>query len=279
MNGTTSRMDKDESFKTIAALAGSIVSRRDSKHELTAIPIWDSQQLPAVFVRETDRDIPDRVVSWYEGSERRPVLQRDLTANERGALVRRQRDLMVALAASGRRDDRCAAAVTMMLSGFPAMNRYDDETSVALTNCYLDVVREKPPWAIIEACRRVRSNHAGLNPAFCPSEPEFSFVVQRLVEPYQRMLRKVDDIIGAVAQVEPPKLSREEIEAKLGRKLGTPTSADKGYTARVEADLADVEADLADRKVAKLAKVRISASHQAEASASAAPPAGRWTLT
>ena len=163
-----------------------------------ARPIAKADDVPPLFMRDVDRDIPDRAVCWYEGSERTPALRRALTEAERHSLEFRASGLRNALAPyEDRHKDTLAAAIAGMLAGFPAMARHDDETAVALTWGYLCILRDRPPWAIARACEMVRAGRAGLNPSFCPSEPEFNLLVGRVTAEYAERLRKTEAMLRA----------------------------------------------------------------------------------
>jgi hypothetical protein len=103
------------------------------------------------------------------------------------------------------------------------MQRHDRVAALGMAAAYLWTVRERPPWAIESGCNLLRVGEAALNRSFCPSEREFSDVVKRLVAPYVDALRRVRLLLSAVVRPpDPPKLSQEEIEAKLGRRISAP---------------------------------------------------------
>jgi len=78
----------------------------------------------------------------------------------------------------------------------------------------------------VKACQMVRLGTAGLNPAYCPSEPEFNILIGRLIDPYVDALRRTECLMTAkIDAPSPPKPTREEIEAKLGRPLGSRASS------------------------------------------------------
>jgi hypothetical protein len=187
--------------RKIGDLAASIASQCTLRREPAPAPILDSKQLPKFFVREVDRDIPDRVVAWYENGQEliTPNLRRALTAGERATLSQRRDELETALAApvTGRHGDRCATAVSGMLSAFPLMARLDMESAVATVGGYLHTVRNYPPWAVIKASEQVRTGMAGLNTSFCPSEPDFCELVRKIVAPYELQLHKTEALLSA----------------------------------------------------------------------------------
>jgi hypothetical protein len=236
--------------RKIGNLAVSLASQLNSARELASIPIEDSSQVPAVFVRETDRDIPDQVVSWYEGiADPTPVLIRGLREDERAVLQRRRRDLLMALAApaDGRHGDRCAAAVAAMLAGFPAMSRHDIKAATAMVAGYLSIVGDRPPWAIIEACSKVRCGEAGIDRNFCPSEAAFCTVVRSIATPYELQLRKTKALLdaqflakpGRKALTYPPRgipirLTRDELERQRAEEFLDRCKAEVRATATPE---------------------------------------------
>lgn len=232
-------MDRQKPPAKIGNLAVSIASQLslaplNSAH-VAIVPIEDGAQVPAAFVRETDRDIPSQVVGWYEGiADPVPVLRRTLREEERTALERRRRDLLMALAApaDGRHGNRCAGALAAMLASFPAMSRHDRKTATAMVAGYLSIVADRPPWAIVEACRRVRSDDAGISRDFCPSEAALCAVVREIVAPYELQLHKTKVLLEAkpTAPITP--------SAALPAPRRPPAQIEPGYTRRALADLA-----------------------------------------
>ena len=195
-------------------------------------PIIRVDALPARYTPETDREIALRVVGYYEGglSEFRgvPVLRRALTEIERGALEKRASDLRQALAPVPDDAPRPLAvkdAMMGMLGAFQSMQRHDDMVAAGIVASYLEnpAVVTAPPWAVIEACKKVRTGKAGLNPSFCPSEPEFAAVVEREIQPYCARLGEMTALLTARVDSPMPAHQRPtaaEIEAKLGRTVG-----------------------------------------------------------
>src|ERR1700722_10295637 len=84
-----------------------------------------------------------------------------------------------------------------------------------------EMTRSQPHWAIVKVCRMVRLGKAGLPPAYCPTEAEFNLLIDREVAYYERALAKALKVLDAkVRPPDPPKPTRAEIEAKLGRPIG-----------------------------------------------------------
>jgi hypothetical protein len=213
---------------SIGKLAETVASRATTSTsravERQPTPILDRENLPSAYCPETDGETRKLVVFWSGTGEDRgsPTLRRGLAVSERQALERRSYELRCALERwPNESQDDLLAAVSGMLGAFPAMQRYDREAAATMATSYLWTCRDQPHWAIVEACERVRAKRAGLNPSFCPSEPEFMGVVQGIVAPYRRMLGETVAMLRApVAPPEPERLTREEIEARLGRPVG-----------------------------------------------------------
>jgi hypothetical protein len=229
-------MNEETGARKIGEVAASVASQCNLPREPDPSPILYPEQVPAAFICETDRNIPDRVVSWYQGfANPTPILRRALMPDERAALVRRRRDLMAATMPppNGHFDDNCAIAVMRMLGAFPQSHRHNDENAIVIARGYLWVVREKPPWAIIAACRAVRLGMSGLNMSFCPSEPEFHAVVAKIVAPYEAQLRKIDLIVRATVTVDNGRFARKAATPEAARQI-----SDGKYAERALADLA-----------------------------------------
>ena len=127
------------------------------------------------------------------------VLRRPFNDVERSALEKRVWSLKCAVAPPQEEHrDSLLAAIVGMLGAFPAMQRYDELTGLALAAAYLWSARERPPWAILKACHMVRSGTAGLNRAFCPSEPEFNAVAERCASAWVDALRRAKELLRGV---------------------------------------------------------------------------------
>ena len=174
------------------------------------VPTIRERDLPALFVPEVDRELP-RLVMWWEeggaGSEeygeraRRgtAVLRRPFTDAERSALEERAWSLSCAVAPPREEDqDSLLAAIAGMLGAFPAMQRYDELTGLALAAAYLWSARERPPWAILKACDMVRSGTTELKRAFCPSEPEFNAIAARCADAWVDVLRRTKELLAGI---------------------------------------------------------------------------------
>jgi hypothetical protein len=217
----------------VDSLRFSLNSRGERRNEIA--PIADADRLPELRSPEVTR--VERFVQWTD-SAGQLTLPPPLGDETRSRLTTRAHDLERAIAPCREEHrDRLLGAIAGMLGAFPTMQRHDRVAALGMAAAYLWTVRERPPWAIVNGCNLVRVGQAGLNRSFCPSEPEFSDIVKRLVAPYVDALRRVRLLLSAaVRPPDPPKLSREEIEAKLGRRIGAPPT-DEHYMARALSDL------------------------------------------
>jgi hypothetical protein len=212
------------------------------------VPITREDQLPAPVNLETDRTIPDRVLMWT-GSNGEAELRRSLTLDERTKLERRDSELRSALAPWPPSSREVLETEVSLMLNFPANRGLDETAAMGFVAHYLQLTRSRPHWAIVKACRMVRLGKAGLPPAYCPTEPEFNQLIDREVAYYERALAKARKVLDAkVRPPDPPKPTRAEIEAKLGRPIGEAkaeakapvrsTVDDGNHAARVMADIA-----------------------------------------
>jgi hypothetical protein len=126
-----------------------------------------------------------------------------------------------------------------MLGAFPAMQRYDDLTALAIAAAYLWSARERPHWATLKACDMVRSGSAGLNRAFCPSEPEFNAIAERCADAYVSALRRAEELLAGVdAQTRAKQLLAGKAPRSSPPAPAKPKDqGDGGHAARALADL------------------------------------------
>jgi hypothetical protein len=206
-------------------LADSLSTKSSLNAEQQMLPVLHERDLPPLYVPEVDRNLHSLVEFW-EGGARvgagTPMLRRPFTESEQSLLERRFWDLQRATAPweHGQRES-LLKVISGMLGSFPAMQRFDQHAAFSIANSYLTAARQQPHWAIIKAVEQVRSGTAGINPSYAPSEAEFLIVTTRLVEPYIAALKRAERLLEAKVQPPPPpKLTREELEAKLGRPLG-----------------------------------------------------------
>ena len=218
-------------------------------YELAEPPTrYDASNLPAEIDRVADIDIPRRVWSALiiDGVPREIV--RPLTLDERCALEVRVARLAPAMRPFSELDaDSVAQALADMYSSFPSMRhagadalgRVDTAMRVALVNF--------PAWAIEEACRSIQVNgyercedgRCWIEKNWPPSDAGIVVVVERIVKRRADALKQAKDLLAAPVEprIEQRRLTREEIEAKIGRKLTVP-GGDGKHMERVNAELA-----------------------------------------
>jgi hypothetical protein len=195
-------------MERLGTLAASLATRSDlaasARPVRAVIPTTRERDLPPLFVPEIDRELPRLVMFWEGGSasgesKGMAVLRRPFTDVERTALEERVWSLTCAVAPPQEADrDTLLEAISGMLGAFPAMQRHDDLTAMAIAAGYLWTARERPPWAILKACGLVRSGAAGLNRAFCPSEPEFNAIAERCTAAWVDALRRTKELLAGI---------------------------------------------------------------------------------
>lgn len=239
-----------ERLATVVSSITPSISQPSRQPMADIVPIKSAGELPTLFDREADRVIPDRVLAWI-GSDGVAEIRRPLTDAERAALERRASDLHRALVPWSNADRRqLEGELALMLGGFATMQRLDEIAAKGLVAQYLQLTRDRPFWAVVQVCRKIRIGDAGLPTQYCPNEAEFNSVLRRVVSPYERQLLQARRVLEAKVQPPPPlKLTRTELEAKLGRPLpqtvasnevkSTPMPIGDGkHAERVLADLA-----------------------------------------
>jgi hypothetical protein len=221
-----------------------LVSRLPVKASANQIvPISDYANLPARFDREADREIERRVVCAYDVNGNHPELRRALTVDERSTLERRAVELQRATASPPESTKR---KLTDALLGILPQG-LDEETSFGIAAAYFETVGKYPPWAIVEACLRIRRGEAKSEPGQT-LEQTLNITIRDLVASFSKQLDRTQQLLAApVAALPARRPTQAEIEAKLGRSLGYPPSGrlasippspgDGKYAQRVAADL------------------------------------------
>lgn len=218
---------------------------------------FDASNLPAVVDRVTDLEIPQRVwANWIPAHGDR-ALVRALTDAERHALEARAGALRPALDGFARPadDDRVAAAISAMFGSYRSM-RQQGADAIALVDSTMRALAQFPAWAIEAGCLSIqtdgyeveRDGECHRERHWPPSDAEVVVVVRRLVKARRDALENAERLLAApVAPPEPEVVrpSKEEVEARLGRKIGggkqvvLPLSADQDYYGPVYQDRND----------------------------------------
>src|SRR5262249_24810328 len=131
----------------------------DARVAKQIVPTTREDRLPAIHVREIDRDLHCEVMFW-EGAGvggGAPVLRRPFKDAERALLERRAWELHCAVAPwENRNRDTLLQAISGMLGAFPMMQRFDQHAALGIAASYLMMARQQPHWAIMKACEMVR---------------------------------------------------------------------------------------------------------------------------
>jgi hypothetical protein len=208
------------------------------------IPVLYEDRLPPLFVQAVDRGIRDRVVLFWENGGVDvgvPVLRGPLPDADKTSLELRATELRNALMPWPETSrDVLVDDISRMLGAFTANQKYDADTALMMAMSYLWTVRQRPHWAISKGCRMVRAGTAGLNPSYCPSEPEFNQLIGGLVADYERRLAATERLLAAKVEWRRARsASRQPQPIATSRQpepIATPV-CDGNHAARAMADL------------------------------------------
>jgi hypothetical protein len=178
--------------------------------------------LPADRSTATRPAIVDRLVDfdmrrlWRELDTwgKPTAIARALTADERSAIERRRRDLLIGTAPfTDAEESTAVAAMSRMLGGFRSLRHEDDESVVAALHALRYVLSPFPIWAIEAGCLAIARGEAvigdeSLNRKFPPNDSEIYAVVKQIVKPYLQAITDAEwlltaPIITKVARREP----------------------------------------------------------------------------
>lgn len=176
---------------------------------------------PPLLDRTTDYEIPARVWSNWKPEFGPRSLRRELTRDERAAVALRAEAIGCAMVPfTSAESDLVDGAIHGLLAGFRS-GRPGLEGAEAMAEVTKAVLRKFPAWAIVAGCQKiVRGEIEGLSRDWAPSDRAIHDVVADIVRPYQQVLDNARALLAApVEPPEPPRLTREEIEAKLGRSV------------------------------------------------------------
>ncbi len=198
------------------------------------------KDLPSPFLRLTDRDIADRVVSFRNVAGQPAELRRALTDPERTALERRAAELRaaLALAPAASRDRIVDALLSIQPAGF------DYETSVAAATAYLRNLEDRtadyahfrlPEWAIMEACRQICT--AGVRAETGTTlEQTLHITIRALLATFEKRLGEIEGLLGAKVDTAPSRAPSGHL-APIA-----PPRGDGRHAQRVAADLEERKA-------------------------------------
>lgn len=182
------------------ASAGTRKSRRESG------PPAVRGSLPAVFVMQTDRTIPDSTWAGFTASGERRKLRRPLTPEERRLLEWRVASLRPHLAGFARPGDEDAVieALAGMFGSFSSMRDVEGAAVSRLASTMV-LLEEFPAWGIIETCASIRMRgYTTLKDGvpiterrWPPSDPDLHHAVAAHVQPRAMALRNAEQLLAA----------------------------------------------------------------------------------
>lgn len=179
----------------------------------------DENGLPILFDRACDRDLPDKLMCDRDVAGRVRQIRRPMAPAERSIVEARACALETALTPFADRDqDQVTADLAAMLSGFRYMRQEGDAADAAI-EVTIAVLREFPAWAISRACASIVRER--IERRYAPNDTETLDAVRAIVRPYRQAAEQARALLDAKVEVPaPPRPSRAEIEAKLGRPTG-----------------------------------------------------------
>lgn len=200
---------------------GTVVSKvlQRAANPTQSLPSKPRAERPPLLDKTADFEIPARVWSNWKPAFGPRAVKRELTTDERATVARRAAALDGSLVPfTPRESDLVEGAIHGLLAGYRSA-RPGLEGAEAMAEVTKAVLRPFPAWAIVVGCQKiVRGDVEGLSRDWAPSDRAIHDVIADIVRPYQVALTNARALLAApVEQPEPPRLSRAEIEAKLGR--------------------------------------------------------------
>lgn len=157
---------------------------------------------PEVVNQLTDIQIPRAVWSNWKPANGPRQVRRELTEEERTALVQRRDQLApwVAGYEGDRERDEVALALVDMFGAFRSV-RHGGEDVVLLIDSVCRLLQDFPAWAIVKACNAIQQNGVWRNGAFDrqwpPSDPELVAEVREKLRLYGDQYRSAVDLLAA----------------------------------------------------------------------------------
>lgn len=194
-----------------------------------------------IFDRECDLEIPRRLICDRDVHGIARQVRRSLAPSERALVIARAQCLEDALRPFGDHErDQVLADLAAMFSGFRYMRQVDEAADAAL-EITMAVLREFPAWAIGRGCAAIVRER--IERRFAPNDTEILDAVRAAVRPYREVERQARALLEAkVEPPAPPRPSRAEIEAKLGRQPA------QRLTPMTDERRSNIAADLAVRR-------------------------------
>lgn len=232
--------------KLAATLTGSTPLRSPSGASAPA----STANPPRLVDQLCDVDLP-KLLTGYRPDSGPWEAARALTPAERNALTDRAGELQDCLAGYRPEErEEVEGEILAMLGGFRSV-RERGENVEAMAMVAASVLRGLPLWAIKRGCmliaRREVVTDPPLHPSFAPSDGQICDVVKGVVAYHRKRLEMAERVLTARPRPpQAPQMSREEMEAKLGRPIGAreeripadpPARNDGKHLERVAADL------------------------------------------
>jgi hypothetical protein len=183
--------------------------------------------LPPIYDRLCDREIPDRVLSaWTSSLGWSAVvtgirkLRRDFTTSERAQLGQRRFELLCAVHPfTNDQAEQVAESIHLVLGSFRTVRERgaDAHDSMEVLRYLL---RDEPAWAIEEGCERIADGKAsGFDFNYAPHNPAICHFIRSLVTPYRERLEAIETLLRAPVEAPPSteRPTREQLEQQLGR--------------------------------------------------------------
>lgn len=190
-------------------LKAPVVDRRSGSRELARVSeqrqlptkTYRLNDLPTVYIRTTDVDIPNEAWEPWIPEHGARKLRRALTPTERTALERRRDELSPAVMGYQDHDlDRVAVAISDMFGGYTSM-RQTDEEAVAKLDSMRRVLAPFPAWAIEKACSNIQINGVWRDGKFDrrwpPNDSEVIDAIRSHVRLYEHQHRSAIALLSA----------------------------------------------------------------------------------
>jgi len=193
-------------MEKLGATAGRLVSRvsqpaSGADSRLTTMLLG---QLPKIFNRLTDADIPNRVWSTWTPEAGARSIRRPLDASERQALEARAAELAPVLGAYPPMDlDFVTLALSDMFGGFTSMRQSGEEAGARLDSVSR-LLDPFPAWAIVKVCRDIQANGVWRDGKFDrqwpPNDSEIVDAIRKEIHHYEKCHRSATALLAAAVE-------------------------------------------------------------------------------
>lgn len=222
---------------------------RGSRFNAPALPA-STADAPRYFDRWCDAELP-KLFSAVKVDDAPRAVVRALADGERSSLESRRNELAAALQPFVTDErDMVEAELAAMLGGFRSL-RQSGESAEGMVVVLSGVLSVFPLWAIAKGCVKIVRREAELDPRWPPNDTEVYGAVDAIVREYRKALESAEALLAAPVEalqaLPAPRPSAMDVEAKLGRPVGTgrtektpapPPGGDGKHAERVAAELA-----------------------------------------